>query len=84
VTCETVDRDVRASSVNTQGLRQITAQRIQITLGLLDLGELLRTTGFRDEVDRQLVGSSSANEVRKVGQRQSWLRLLARLRQRCG
>lgn len=47
---------------------QVGAQRIQVTLRLLDLGELLGTTSFCDNVDGQLVGSSAANKVGKVGE----------------
>jgi hypothetical protein len=57
---------------NTQGRSQVVTQRVQIAFCFLNLGELLGTAGLCDEVDRQLIGGSAADEVGEVGELQSW------------
>lgn len=48
---KSVDRYIRAAHIYAQGIRQVIAECIQITLRLLDLGELLGAAGFRLEVN---------------------------------
>lgn len=79
VTSKTVNGNIWVRLVaidNTQRASQVVAELIQITLCLLDLGELLRTTGLGVGIDRQLVGGGTANEIREIVELQRRARVL--------
>lgn len=70
---QAVDRDIRTlgpARFESQVLRQITPQRVHVTLGLLDLGLLLGTARLGDQVHRELVGGGATDEVGEVGELQ--------------
>lgn len=67
VPIETVDRHIRTLGVDVQVPRKVSPQSVQVTFGLLDLGLLLGTTGFGDEVNGELIGGSATNEVGEIG-----------------
>lgn len=75
MTGQTVDRDIGATRIHAQSVCQVRAQRIQVTLSLLDLCKLFGAAGFCDKVDGQLIGSSTANKVGEIAELQirSWL-----------
>lgn len=52
---------------------KISLQRIEIPLRFLDLGLLLSTACFGDEVDGELVGGGAADEVGQVCELEGWL-----------
>lgn len=61
---------------NAQSASQVIAERVQITFRLLDLGELLGAASLCDEIDRELIRGSAADEVGKVGELKGWSRFL--------
>lgn len=73
---KSIDRDVRASHINAQGVCQVVAKSVKVTLRLLDLGELLGAAGFCDEVNGELVGTGTANKVWEIVQLYARLLLL--------
>lgn len=75
MTVQPIDRHIGAALINTEGVCQVIAQRIQVALRLLDLGELFSAAGFCNEIDRQLVRAGAADKVREVGKLQgpTWL-----------
>lgn len=69
MTSKTVDGNIGVRLVaidNTKCASQVVAELIQITLCLLDLGELLGTTSLGVGIDGKFVGGGTANEVREI------------------
>ena len=75
VTGQTVDRHIRTTRIHAQSVGEVSPQCIQVTLGLLNLVELLGAAGFCNKVYGQLIGSSTTNKVWKVVKlkSRSWL-----------
>jgi hypothetical protein len=69
VTSESVESHfgIRFVSIsNTQRKSQVIAECVQITFRLLNLGELLSAAGLDIGVDRERVGGSTTDEIRKI------------------
>lgn len=61
--------------LQSQVLRQIVPQGIQIAFSLLELGLLLGTAGLSDEIYGKLVGGCATDEIREVCELQVGRRL---------
>lgn len=66
MTRKPINAYVGTPQVYTQRPSQILAERIEIALCLLNLGELLCATSFLVQVHGQLVGAGATDEVGKV------------------
>lgn len=72
MTVKTVNSDIRAlesagvTRLQSQVLRQIVPQGIQIAFSLLELGLLLGTAGLGNKIYGELVGGCATDEIREV------------------
>lgn len=81
MTVKTVNSNIRAlgsagvTRLQSQVLRQIVPQGIQIAFSLLELGLLLGTAGLSDKIYGELVGGCATDEIREVCELQVGRRL---------
>lgn len=81
MTVKTVNSDIRAlgsagvTRLQSQVLRQIVPQGIQIAFSFLELGLLLGTAGLGNEIYGELVGGCATDEIREVCELQVGRRL---------
>jgi hypothetical protein len=70
VTSEPVKSHVGVGFVSindAQRKSEVVAKCVQITFCLLDLGELLSAAGLGDDVDGELIGGCTTDEIGEVG-----------------